>query len=125
MCYHLDGFVQKYAVYKTEDLPNLSPDCKFSPAAVRDMAKNVLAFLKQKATQVSCHNDHHVGNYLIRLSCFQEGHTYWLFKGKDEETVKVRNNFAVLFIVSRKWISAHTLLISIQDTNSNFFFIAL
>ena len=52
MCYHLDGFVQKYAVYKTEDLPNLSPDCKFSPSAVRDMAKNVLAFLKQKATQV-------------------------------------------------------------------------
>ena len=52
MCYHLNGFVQKYAVYKTEDLPNLSPDCKFSPTAVRDMAKNVLAFLKQKATQV-------------------------------------------------------------------------
>ena len=52
MCYHLDGFVQKYAMHKTEDLPNLSPDCKFSPTAVRDMAKNVLAFLKQKATQV-------------------------------------------------------------------------
>ncbi len=64
MCYHMDGLVQKYEVLKTEDLPNLSPESKFSPKVVRDVAKNVLNFLKRNVAV--------------------EGHTYWLFKGKEE-----------------------------------------
>lgn len=60
MCYHLDGIVQKYELIKTEDLPNLE-DAKFSPKVVRDVAQNILSFLKNNVTKA--------------------GHTYWLFKG--------------------------------------------
>ncbi|KAK7080720.1 Erythroid differentiation-related factor 1 [Halocaridina rubra] len=68
MCYHLDGIVQKYELIKTEDLPHMS-DRQFSPRLVRDVAQNILAFLNSKATK--------------------EGHTYWLFKGKDDDIVKL------------------------------------
>ena len=68
MCYHIDGIVQRYELIKTEELPNLE-GCKFSPKVVRDVAKNILAFLKSNAAK--------------------EGHTYWLFKGKDDEVVKL------------------------------------
>lgn len=61
MCYHLDGIVQKYELIKTEDLPNLD-DSKFSAKVIRDVAQNILSFLKNNATKA--------------------GHTYWLFKGK-------------------------------------------
>ena len=60
MCCHLDGIVQKYELLKTEDLPHLT-NSEFSPRLVRDIAQNILSFLKTKATK--------------------EGHTYWLFKG--------------------------------------------
>nr|XP_027218733.1 erythroid differentiation-related factor 1-like isoform X4 [Penaeus vannamei] len=68
MCYHLDGIVQKYELIKTEDLPHMS-DSQFSPTLVRDVAQNILSFLNSKATK--------------------EGHTYWLFKGKDDDIVKL------------------------------------
>ncbi|XP_064116065.1 erythroid differentiation-related factor 1-like [Macrobrachium nipponense] len=68
MCYHLDGIVQKYELIKTEDLPHM-PDSQFSPRLVRDVAQNILSFLNSKATK--------------------EGHTYWLFKGKDDDIVKL------------------------------------
>ncbi|XP_075222237.1 erythroid differentiation-related factor 1-like isoform X2 [Lycorma delicatula] len=68
MCYHLDGIVQRYELIKTEDLPTM-PDSKFSPKLIRDVAQNILSFLKSNATKA--------------------GHTYWLFKGKDEEVVKL------------------------------------
>lgn len=68
MCYHLDGIVQKYELIKTEDLPNLD-DAKFSPKVIRDVAQNILSFLKNNATKA--------------------GHTYWLFKGKDDDVVKL------------------------------------
>ncbi|XP_054259203.1 erythroid differentiation-related factor 1 isoform X2 [Macrosteles quadrilineatus] len=68
MCYHLDGIVQRYELVKTEDLPQL-PDSKFSPNLIRDVAQNILSFLKSNATKA--------------------GHTYWLFKGKDEDIVKL------------------------------------
>jgi len=61
MCYHLNGIVQKYELIKTEDLPNLD-NSKFSPKVIRDVAQNILSFLKNNATKA--------------------GHTYWLFKGK-------------------------------------------
>lgn len=70
MCYHLDGIVQKYELIKTEDLPNLD-DAKFSPKVIRDIAQNILSFLKNNATKA--------------------GHTYWLFKGKT---------LLILFIIS-------------------------
>lgn len=60
MCYHLDGIVQKYELIKTEDLPNVE-NAKFSPKVIRDVAQNILSFLKNNATKA--------------------GHTYWLFKG--------------------------------------------
>lgn len=68
MCYHLDGLVQKYELIKTEDLPYLE-DSQFSPQVVRNVAQNILAFLKAKATKA--------------------GHTYWLFKGKNDDVVKL------------------------------------
>lgn len=68
MCYHLDGIVQKYELIKTEDLPNLDHS-KFSSKVIRDVAQNILSFLKNNATKA--------------------GHTYWLFKGKDDDVVKL------------------------------------
>ncbi|XP_050543387.1 erythroid differentiation-related factor 1 isoform X2 [Daktulosphaira vitifoliae] len=68
MCYHLNGIVQKYELIKTEDLPYLN-DSKFSPKVIRDVAQNILSFLKSNATKA--------------------GHTYWLFKGKYEDVVKL------------------------------------
>lgn len=68
MCYHLDGIVQKYESIKTEDIPNMSSS-SFSPFVVRNIAQNILTFLKSKATK--------------------SGHTYWLFKGKNDDVVKL------------------------------------
>lgn len=68
MCYHLNGIVQKYELIKTEDLPYLE-NSKFSPSVIRDIAQNILSFLKSNATKA--------------------GHTYWLFKGKDDDVVKL------------------------------------
>lgn len=52
--------MQKYELIKTEDLPRL-PDSSFKPSVIRDVAQNILSFLKSKATK--------------------PGHTYWLLKG--------------------------------------------
>lgn len=68
MCYHLDGIVQKYEIIKTEDLPYLE-DSQFSPQVVRNVAQNILAFLKANATKA--------------------GHTYWLFKARNDDVVKL------------------------------------
>ncbi|XP_018323253.1 erythroid differentiation-related factor 1 isoform X2 [Agrilus planipennis] len=68
MCYHLNGIVQKYELIKTEDLPRLD-NSKFSPRVIREVAKSILSFLKSNATKA--------------------GHTYWLFKPKDEDVVKL------------------------------------
>ncbi|XP_046386982.1 erythroid differentiation-related factor 1 [Ischnura elegans] len=68
MCYHLAGIVQRYELIKTEDLPHL-PNSKFSPKLIRDVAQNILSFLKSNATKA--------------------GHTYWLFRGKDDDIVKL------------------------------------
>ena len=45
---------------QTEDIPNLDQST-FAPQVVKDVAQNILSFLKANATK--------------------EGHTYWLFKG--------------------------------------------
>lgn len=83
MCYHLNGIVQKYELIKTEDLPRMD-NSKFSPKLIRDVAQSILSFLKSNATKA--------------------GHTYWLFKGKDEEVSsyvglitnpKLTNNFDI------------------------------
>jgi len=68
MCYHLDGIVQKYELVKTEDLPSIDGS-KFSPKIVKNIAQNILSFLKSNAAK--------------------EGHTYWLFKAKDDDIVKL------------------------------------
>lgn len=54
------GLVQKYELIKTDDLPHLAGS-QFNPGIVKDVAQNILSFLKSKATKA--------------------GHTYWLFKG--------------------------------------------
>lgn len=46
---------------KTEDIPNLD-NSSFSTKVVKDIAQNILSFLK--------------------ANCTKEGHTYWLFKGE-------------------------------------------
>ncbi|KAF4518433.1 hypothetical protein B566_EDAN002086 [Ephemera danica] len=58
----------RYELIKTEDLPHLSGS-KFSPKLIHDVAQNILSFLKSNATKA--------------------GHTYWLFKGKDDDAVKL------------------------------------
>ncbi|XP_037935160.1 erythroid differentiation-related factor 1-like isoform X1 [Teleopsis dalmanni] len=68
MCYHLDGIVQRYEIIKTEDLPYLE-NSKFSPKVVRNVAQNILAFLNANVTKA--------------------GHTYWLFKGRNDDVVKL------------------------------------
>ena len=68
MCYHLNGIVQKYELLKTEDIPNLK-NSEFDPSMLADVARNILAFLKSNATK--------------------EGHTYWLYKGVDDDVVKL------------------------------------
>lgn len=45
---------------KTEDIPHLD-NSTFSTRVVKDIAQNILSFLKS--------------------NCTKEGHTYWLFKG--------------------------------------------
>ena len=68
MCYHLDGIVQRYELLKTEELPSIEGS-NFSPKIVKNIAQNILAFLKSNAAK--------------------EGHTYWLFKGKNDDIVKL------------------------------------
>ncbi|CAF0785040.1 unnamed protein product [Didymodactylos carnosus] len=68
MCYHLDGIVQSYELIKTEDIP-YREGSNFPPTVIRDLATNLLSFLKSNATK--------------------EGHTYWLFKGPDDDIVKL------------------------------------
>lgn len=60
MCFHLDGIVQKYELVKTEELPQ-RVGSNFSAKVIRDVAQNILSFLKTNAAKA--------------------GHTYWLFKG--------------------------------------------
>ncbi|XP_071947219.1 erythroid differentiation-related factor 1-like [Antedon mediterranea] len=68
MCYHLDGIVQRYEVIKTEEIPHIS-QAQFSPKVVKDVAQNILSFIKS--------------------NCTQEGHTYWLFKGNNDDVIKL------------------------------------
>ncbi|XP_060566894.1 erythroid differentiation-related factor 1-like [Ruditapes philippinarum] len=68
MCFHVNGIVQKYEIVKTEDIPHLE-NSRFDPTVVTDIAKNILSFLKTNATK--------------------EGHTYWLYKGTNDDVVKL------------------------------------
>ncbi len=78
MCYHVDGIVQSYEIIKTEDIP-YREGCQFPPTVIRDLATNLLSFLKANATK--------------------EGHTYWLFKGKF--FIIIQNQIISIFIRSR------------------------
>ena len=66
--FHFKMLFFRYELIKTEDLPKLNKDAMFDETSVMKVAKNILAFLKQNATK--------------------EGHTYWLFKAKDEDIGK-------------------------------------
>ena len=68
MCYHLNGIVQKYETLKTAELPSMEGS-QFSPNIIKDVAQNILSFLK--------------------ANCTKEGHTYWLFKSNKEDVVKL------------------------------------
>uniref|UniRef100_A0AAX7ULC4 Erythroid differentiation regulatory factor 1 n=1 Tax=Astatotilapia calliptera TaxID=8154 RepID=A0AAX7ULC4_ASTCA len=68
MCFHVNGIVQKYEMIKTEDIPHLE-NSTFSTRVVKDIAQNVLSFLKS--------------------NCTKEGHTYWLFKASGSDIVKL------------------------------------
>ncbi|TRY91789.1 hypothetical protein DNTS_021912 [Danionella cerebrum] len=68
MCFHVNGIVQKYEMLKTEDIPNLE-NSTFSTRVVKDIAQNILSFLKS--------------------NCTKEGHTYWLFKASGSDIVKL------------------------------------
>ena len=62
-------FFFSYEFFKTEDIPNLSPNARFNAESVSHVAMNILSFLKRNATK--------------------EGHTYWLFKRKNDPVVKL------------------------------------
>ncbi|KAM4598994.1 LOW QUALITY PROTEIN: erythroid differentiation-related factor 1 [Fundulus diaphanus] len=68
MCFHVNGIVQKYEMIKTEDIPHLE-NSNFSTRVVKDIAQNILSFLKS--------------------NCTKEGHTYWLFKASGSDIVKL------------------------------------
>ena len=68
MCFHVSGIVQNYEVIKTEEIPDLK-DSKFKPKVIKDIAQNILSFLKS--------------------NCTKEGHTYWLFKGNNDDVIKL------------------------------------
>ena len=68
MCFHLKGIVQKYEQIKTSELPYLEGST-FSPNVIKDVAQNILSFLKS--------------------NCTKEGHTYWLYKSNKDDTVKL------------------------------------
>ncbi|CAL8368323.1 erythroid differentiation-related factor 1 [Gadus morhua] len=68
MCFHVNGIVQKYEMIKTEDIPDLD-NSTFSTRVVKDIAQNILSFLKS--------------------NCTKEGHTYWLFKASGSDIVKL------------------------------------
>ncbi|XP_060697987.1 erythroid differentiation-related factor 1 isoform X2 [Hemiscyllium ocellatum] len=68
MCFHVNGIVQRYEMIKTEDIPNLDKS-SFSTKVVKDIAQNILSFLK--------------------ANCTKEGHTYWLFKASGSDIVKL------------------------------------
>lgn len=68
MCFHVNGIVQKYEMIKTEDIPHLQ-NSTFSTRVVKDIAQNILSFLKS--------------------NCTKEGHTYWLFKASGSDIVKL------------------------------------
>ncbi|XP_029031615.1 erythroid differentiation-related factor 1 isoform X2 [Betta splendens] len=68
MCFHVNGIVEKYEMIKTEDIPHLE-NSTFSTRVVKDIAQNVLSFLKS--------------------NCTKEGHTYWLFKASGSDIVKL------------------------------------
>lgn len=79
MCYHLNGIVQKYELVKTEDLPYMN-DSKFSPKVIRDVAQNILSFLKSNATKA--------------------GHTYWLFKGIRKKLIRsMKNSIECIYVL--------------------------
>ena len=76
MCYHVDGIVQSYEIMKTEDIP-YREGCQFPPSVIRDLATNLLSFLKANATK--------------------EGHTYWLFKGNSYSLeIDIKNNLRLI-----------------------------
>jgi hypothetical protein len=64
LCFHQNGIVQKYEVIKTEDLPSLE-NSKFSPKVIRNVAQNILSFLKANATKSG-----HTYWYVIFSTCF-------------------------------------------------------
>ncbi|CAJ1067235.1 erythroid differentiation-related factor 1 [Xyrichtys novacula] len=68
MCFHVNGIVQKYEMIKTEEIPHLE-NSTFSTRVVKDIAQNILSFLKS--------------------NCTKEGHTYWLFKASGSDIVKL------------------------------------
>lgn len=66
MCFHINGIVEKYENISTDDIPKLAG---FDPEMIKTTAKSILSFLKSK--------------------CTEPGHTYWLFKEKNDDVVKL------------------------------------
>ena len=61
---------------KTEDIPHLE-NSNFSTRVVKDIAQNILSFLKS--------------------NCTKEGHTYWLFKG-GRQTNRNSDHYVSVFL---------------------------
>jgi len=81
-CVYAFVCVKSYELIKTEEIPNLE-NSGFSPRVVKDVAQNILSFLKAKATK--------------------EGHTYWLFRG-CKLCFLYKNNDVLLFSTLCLWL---------------------
>jgi hypothetical protein len=66
MCYHFNGIVKGYESLQTADLPS---QFNFDAEAVTNIAQDITSFL--------------------HASCTREGHTYWLYKGEDDDVVRL------------------------------------
>ncbi|EGD75923.1 hypothetical protein PTSG_11621 [Salpingoeca rosetta] len=73
MCYHTNGAVSRYETITTEDLPEMSG---FDPEAVVAIAQSMKTFLNK--------------------NCTEEGHTYWLYKGEDDDIVRLYDFTALI-----------------------------
>uniref|UniRef100_A0A4W3HMU9 Erythroid differentiation regulatory factor 1 n=1 Tax=Callorhinchus milii TaxID=7868 RepID=A0A4W3HMU9_CALMI len=92
MCFHVNGIVQRYEMIKTEDIPKLD-NSSFSTKVVKDIAQNILSFLKS--------------------NCTKEGHTYWLFKASGSDIVKLYDLTTLCEEATEKYQNPFTMPVAV------------
>lgn len=78
---------QKYIKVKTEDIPNYFKECQFS-THVCTYVSSVTYYEHHLHGQEVLDVLHNIIGFL-KANCTREGHTYWLFRQKGEDVVKL------------------------------------